>query len=80
MANYKNMKPEVIKEFLSKMFGALATKTGQSVAKDMAKKDPTVGKKLARAAALVKDIEKDLKGISKKEKDEYEKDLLSYLD
>ena len=80
MANYKNMKPEVIKEVLSKMFGALATKTGQSVAKDMAKKDPTVGKKLARAAALVKDIEKDLKGMSKKEKEEYKKDLLSYLD
>ena len=60
MPKYKNLTPKLIEGFLDKMFGRIATRAGQDVAKDMARKDPTIGKKLARAAALVKDIENDM--------------------
>ena len=75
MAKYKNLTPKLIEGFIDKMFGRIATRAGQDVAKDMAKKDPTVGKKLARAAALVKDIEKDMKNMSKAQKEKYKRDI-----
>ena len=76
MLKYKNLTPKLIEGFLDKMFGRIATRAGQDVAKDMARKDPTIGKKLARAAALVKDIENDMKKMSKAQKKKYEQDLL----
>ena len=75
MPKYKNLTPKLIEGFLDKMFGRIATRAGQDVAKDMARKDPTIGKKLARAAALVKDIENDMKKMSKAQKKKYEQDL-----
>ena len=75
MAKYKNLTPKLIEGFIDKMFGRIATRAGQDVAKDMARKDPTVGKKLARAAALVKDIEKDMKNMSKAQKEKYKRDI-----
>ena len=75
MPKYKNLTPKLIEGFLDKMFGRIATRAGQDVAKDMARKYTTVGKKLARAAALVKDIENDMKKMSKAQKKKYEQDL-----
>ena len=57
------------------MFGRIATRAGKDIAKEMGKKDPKVGKKLARVAALVKDIENDMKGMSKAQQAKYERDL-----
>jgi|TARA_B110000211_G_scaffold36995_1_gene37222 hypothetical protein len=75
MANYKNLKPEIVEGFLEKMFGKIITKAGQDVANDMAKKDPTFGKKMNRVATLVKDIENDMKNMSKAQKDKYKRDI-----
>tara|TARA_R100001377_G_scaffold81900_1_gene61747 strand:- start:786 stop:1034 length:249 start_codon:yes stop_codon:yes gene_type:complete len=75
MAKYKKLTPELIEGFLDKMFGRIATQAGKQVAKDMGKKDPKVGKKLARVAALVKDIENDMKGMSKAQQSKFERDL-----
>ena len=74
MANYKNLKPEIVEGFLEKMFGKITTKVGQDVANDMAKKDPSFGKKMNRVAALVKDIENDMKSMTKAQKDKYKRD------
>ena len=75
MTKYKNLTPKLIEGFLDKMFGRIATKTGQAVATDMSRNDPEIGKKLARVAKLVKDIEKDMKGMSKAQKTKYERDI-----
>ena len=75
MAKYKKLTPELIEGFLDKMFGRIATQAGKQVAKDMGKRDPKVGKKMARVAKLVKDIENDMKGMSKAQKDKYKKDI-----
>ena len=75
MAKYKKLTPKLIEGFLDKMFGRIATRAGKDIAKEMGKKDPKVGKKLARVAKLVKDIENDMKGLSKAQKDKYKKDI-----
>lgn len=75
MPKYKNLTPQLIEGFLEKMFGAIATKTGKKVAKDMAKKDPEVGKLLSRASDLVSQAEKRLKGMTPAEKEKHFADL-----
>ena len=42
MSKYKNNTPQIVEGFLEKMFGAMATRVGQKVAKDIAKKDPEI--------------------------------------
>tara|TARA_R100000030_G_C3200160_1_gene110675 strand:- start:400 stop:645 length:246 start_codon:yes stop_codon:yes gene_type:complete len=76
MANRKNFTPKLVEGFLDKMFGKIITRTGDKVVKDMSKKDPSLGKKLTRVKNLVKDIENDMKGMSKSQKDKYKRDLL----
>ena len=75
MAKYKNLTPKLIEGFLDKMFGKIATATGQQVAIDMAKKDPKVGKLLKVAADMVKRTEKHLSKMSKSERDKWRSDL-----
>ena len=75
MPKYKNFTPKLIEGFMDRMFGRIATRAGQDVAKDMARKDPRVGKLLGHAAKLVKQIEKEMQGMSKAEKGKYERDL-----
>ena len=75
MAKYKNLTPKLIEGFLDKMFGRIATRAGQDVAKEMGKKDPKVGKLLNHAAELVKQIEKEMKSMSKAQQKKYEQDL-----
>lgn len=75
MAKYKNFTSELIEGFLDKMFGKIITKAGQQVTKDMTKADPSFGKKLLRVRALIKDIENDMKGMSKAQKDKYKRDI-----
>jgi hypothetical protein len=75
MPKYKNNTPQIVEGFLEKMFGAIATSTGKKVAAKMAKKDPEVGKLLSRAADLVSQAEKRLKGKSKSEKEKHFADL-----
>ena len=73
MAKYKNL--ILIEGFLEKMFGKIVTKAGQEVVKDMKKRDPKVGNKMVRLTDLIKDIEKDMKGMSKIEKQKYKDDI-----
>ena len=75
MAKYKNLTPKLIEGFLDKMFGRIATKVGQDVAKDMSRSDPEIGKLLKHAANLVKKTEKHLNSMSKSEKEKYIKGL-----
>ena len=41
----------------------------------MGKKDPKFGSKMSRVADLIKDIENDMKGMSKSQKDKYARDI-----
>jgi len=75
MPKYKNLTPKLIEGFFDKMFGRIITKAGQDVIKDMTRKDPKIGKKLSRVANLVKDIENDMKGMSKSQQDKYKRDI-----
>ena len=75
MPKYKNLTPQLIEGFLEKMFGAIATSACKKVAKDMAKKDPEVGKLLSRASDLVSQAEKRLKGMTPAEKKKHFADL-----
>ncbi len=75
MATYKKLTPELIEGFLDRMFGRIATRAGQDVAKEMGKKDPEVGKLLKHAANLVKKTEKHLNSMSKAERQKYIKGL-----
>ena len=80
MTKYKNSTPQIVEGFLEKMFGALATKAGQKVAKDLAKKDPEMGKLLARASGLLKQADKRIKGMSRAELDQWKRDAMNDLD
>ena len=80
MAKYKNNTPQIVEGFLEKMFGALATTAGQKVAKDLAKKDPEMGKLLARAQGLMKQADKRIKGMSRAELDQWKRDTMNDLD
>ena len=55
MSKYKNLSPQIVEGFLDKMFGRIATRAGQDVAKDMARKEVT------RLLSQVNRLEKDLK-------------------
>jgi hypothetical protein len=69
MPKYKNNTPQIIEGFLEKMFGALATKTGEKLTKQISKQDPEMGKLLQRGKDLIKQAEKRLKGMSPEEKE-----------
>ena len=75
MAKYKNLTPKLIEGFLDKMFGRIATKTGQAVARDMSRSDPEIGKLLTHAANLVKKTEKHLNSMSKSDRAKYIRNL-----
>ena len=75
MPKYKKLTTELVEGFIDRMFGRIATKTGQAIAKDMARKDPKVGKLLSRAANLAKEAEKHLKSMSKDDREKYISDL-----
>jgi hypothetical protein len=75
MPKYKNFTPTLVEGFLEKMFGKIASAAGQKVAKEMGKKDPKFGSKMSRVADLIKDIENDMKGMSKSQKDKYARDI-----
>tara|TARA_B100000902_G_scaffold32435_1_gene38841 strand:+ start:4124 stop:4369 length:246 start_codon:yes stop_codon:yes gene_type:complete len=64
MPKYKNSTRQIREGFISKMFGALATRTGKKIAANIAKKDPEMGKLLARAEVLMKQAEKRIKSMS----------------
>jgi|TARA_B110000263_G_scaffold65202_1_gene56291 hypothetical protein len=75
MAKYKKLTPELIEGFFDKMFGKITTQAGKDVVKQMSKSDPSVGKKLARVANMIKKLENDMKGMSKAQQAKYEKDI-----
>ena len=71
MPKYKNNTPQIVEGFLEKMFGAIATRVGQKVANDIAKKDPEMGKLLDKAQDLMKQAEKRLNKMTPAEKEKY---------
>tara|TARA_R110002110_G_scaffold83238_1_gene216132 strand:- start:155 stop:403 length:249 start_codon:yes stop_codon:yes gene_type:complete len=75
MPKYKNFTPKLVEGFFDKMFGRIITKAGQDVVKDMTRKDPKIGKKLSRVAAMIADIRKDMKGMTPSQKDKYKRDV-----
>ena len=75
MAKYKNLTPKLIEGFLDKMFGRIATRVGQDVAKDMSRSDPEIGRLLKHAANLVKKTEKHLNSMSKSDRAKYIRNL-----
>tara|TARA_B100000287_G_C19942440_1_gene507012 strand:+ start:68 stop:304 length:237 start_codon:yes stop_codon:yes gene_type:complete len=69
MAKYKNLDENIINEFIGKIFGALAKNKAKSVVKDLSKKDPKLGKRLAYAKKLADDTQKYLNSLPKAERD-----------
>ena len=75
MPKYKNNTPQIVESFLEKMFGALVTAKGKKVRADLSKKDPKMGKLLDRAAELMKQAEKRMKGMNRQQKMAHMQDL-----
>ena len=69
MPKYKNLSPKLVEGFLDKMLGKVATKAAEKHIKDISKKDPKLGKRLAYAKKLADDTEKYLNSLPKAERD-----------
>jgi len=79
MAKYKNLSPQLREGLIGKLFGALATKAAKKHIKDLTKKDPKLGSLLSRANKAADDAEKYLASMSKKERDDFEKEKEAFL-
>ena len=72
MANYKNLDENIINEFIGKIFVGIAKRQAKSIVKDISKKDPKLGKRLAMATKLADDTKKYLANLPKDERDAFE--------
>tara|TARA_R100000734_G_C3288239_1_gene80531 strand:- start:485 stop:730 length:246 start_codon:yes stop_codon:yes gene_type:complete len=61
MVKYKNLKPEIIQEFIDKIFTSVVTNTANKTIKDLAKKDKQFAKNYDALKKLRAKVEKDLK-------------------
>ena len=61
MVKYKNLKPEIIQEFIDKIFTSVVTNTANKTIKDLAKKDKQFAKNYDALKKWRAKVEKDLK-------------------
>ena len=61
MVKYKNLKPEIIQEFIDKIFTSVVTNTANKTIKDLTKKDKQFAKNYDALKKLRAKVEKDLK-------------------
>ena len=72
MPKYKYINEDVVSKFIEKVFAVIAKKKASKVLKDLSKKDPELGSLINKAIANGKAMEKKLRQMSQKEKEEFE--------
>jgi len=72
MPKYKYINEDVVSKFIEKVFTVIAKKKASKVLKDLSKKDPELGSLINKAIANGKAMEKKLRQMSQKEKEEFE--------
>ena len=72
MPKYNYINEDIVNKFIEKVFTVIAKKKSSKVLKDLSKKDPELGSLINKAIANGKAMEKKLKRMSPKEKEELE--------